>query len=254
MRRLVKLILNYIPRTILTRLSFILKPLIRIYLYGYKYTDPIDGSSFRKFLPYGYNNVRKNALSPSTFSLERHRLLWLYLENETPFFKKKLKVLHFAPESAYYSRFKNLTNLIYHTTDINSPLATIKADICDLPMKDNSYDFILCNHVLEHIIDDKKAMKELFRVLKKGGIGIFQVPLDENRKKTYEDSSIVTPNERNEAFGQYDHVRIYGMDFFDRLAEAGFKVEKCNYTSQLSKEETEKFCLPNNEIIPVCYK
>ena len=88
MRRLVKLILNYIPRTILTRVSFILKPLIRIYLYGYKYTDPIDGSSFRKFLPYGYNNVRKNALSPSTFSLERHRLLWLYLENETPFFKR----------------------------------------------------------------------------------------------------------------------------------------------------------------------
>jgi len=254
MRRLVKLILNYIPRTILTRLSFILKPLIRVYLYGYKYTDPIDGSSFRKFLPYGYNNVRKNALSPSTFSLERHRLLWLYLKNETPFFKKKLKVLHFAPEAAYYSRFKNLSNLIYHTTDINSPLATIKADICDLPMKDNSYDFILCNHVLEHIIDDKKAMKELYRVLKKGGIGIFQVPLDENRKKTYEDSSIVTPNERNKAFGQYDHVRIYGMDFFDRLSEAGFKVEKCNYTSQLSKEEIEKFCLPNNEIIPVCYK
>ena len=254
MRRLVKLILNYIPRTILTRLSFILKPLIRIYLYGYKYTDPIDGSSFRKFLPYGYNNVRKNALSPSTFSLERHRLLWLYLKNETPFFKKKLKVLHFAPEAAYYSRFKNLTNLIYHTTDINSPLATIKADICDLPMKDNSYDFILCNHVLEHIIDDKKAMKELYRVLKKGGIGIFQVPLDENRKKTYEDSSIVTPNERNKAFGQYDHVRIYGMDYYDRLRSVGFSVEQIKYADNLTKDEIKKYCLNSNEIIPVCKK
>ena len=93
MKKLVKLILNYFPRTILTRLSFIVKPIIRIYVSGNKFTDPIDGASFRKFLPYGYNNVRENALSPSTFSLERHRLLWLYLKNETFFFKKDLKVL-----------------------------------------------------------------------------------------------------------------------------------------------------------------
>ena len=254
MKRLVKLILNYFPRTILTRLSFIVKPIIRIYLRGNKFTDPIDGSSFRKFLPYGYNNVRENALSPSTFSLERHRLLWLYLKNETFFFTKNLKVLHFAPEAAYYKKFKKLQNITYHTTDINSPLATIKADICDLPIKDDTYDFILCNHVLEHIIDDRKAMKELYRVLKKGGVGIFQVPLETTREKTYEDFSIVKPNERNKAFGQYDHVRVYGMDFFDRLCEVGFKVEKCNYAVKLKKEEIIKYSLPKNEIIPVCVK
>ena len=254
MKRLVKLILNYFPRTILTRLSFIVKPIIRIYLRGNKFTDPIDGSSFRKFLPYGYNNVRENALSPSTFSLERHRLLWLYLKNETFFFTKNLKVLHFAPEAAYYKKFKKLQNITYHTTDINSPLATIKADICDLPIKDDTYDFILCNHVLEHIIDDRKAMKELYRVLKKGGVGIFQVPLETTREKTYEDFSIVKPNERNKAFGQYDHVRVYGMDFFDRLCEVGFKVEKCNYAVKLKKEEIIKYSLPENEIIPVCVK
>ena len=254
MKRLVKLILNYFPRTILTRLSFIVKPIIRIYLRGNKFTDPIDGSSFRKFLPYGYNNVRENALSPSTFSLERHRLLWLYLKNETFFFTKNLKVLHFAPEAAYYKKFKNLPNITYHTSDINSPLATIKADICDLPIKDDTYDFILCNHVLEHIIDDRKAMKELYRVLKKGGVGIFQVPLETTREKTYEDFSIVKPNERNKAFGQYDHVRVYGMDFFDRLCEVGFKVEKCNYAVKLKKEEIIKYSLPENEIIPVCVK
>ena len=89
MNNLVKIVLNTIPRKLLTRLSFLLKPIIKIYLYGNKYTDPIDGSSFRKFLPYGYNKIRKNALSPSTFSLERHRLLWLYLQNETDFFEKK---------------------------------------------------------------------------------------------------------------------------------------------------------------------
>ena len=254
MKKLVKLILNYFPRTILTRLCFIVYPIIRIYLSGNKFTDPIDGSSFRKFLPYGYNNVRENALSPSTFSLERHRLLWLYLKNETFFFKKDLKDLHFAPEAAYYTKFKSLPNITYHTTDINSPLATIKADICDLPIKDDTYDFILCNHVLEHIIDDRKAIKELYRVLKKGGDGIFQEPLDITREKTYEDFSIVKPNERNKAFGQYDHVRVYGMDFFDRLSEVGFKVEKCNYAVKLKREEIIKYSLPENEIIPVCVK
>ena len=254
MKRIVKLVLNVIPRTILTRLSYIIKPLIKIYLFGNKYTDPIDGSSFRKFLPYGYNNVRLNALSPSTFSLERHRLLWLYLKRETDFFEKKIKVLHFAPEKAFLSKFKKLENISYDTIDLNSPLADIKADICNLPLKDNTYDFILCNHVLEHIINDKKAMQELYRVLKKGGIGIFQVPIDITKNKTFEDFSITDPKERNKLFGQYDHVRIYGMDFFDRLINVGFEVKQCEYTAQLNKEEIIKYCLPKKEIIPICIK
>ena len=254
MNSLIKIVLNIIPRTILTRLSFLLKPLIKIYLFGNKYTDPIDGSSFRKFLPYGYNNVRKNALSPSTYSLERHRLLWLYLKNETEFFNKKIKVLHFAPEAAFLEKFKKLNNISYDTIDLNSPLADIKADICDLPFEDESYDFILCNHVLEHIIDDTQAMQELYRVLKKDGIGIFQVPLNMSSKKTFEDFSITDPKERNKAFGQYDHVRVYGMDFFERLENVGFNVEKCEYTSSLTKEEIIKHCLPKRELIPVCTK
>mgnify|MGYP001162680812 FL=1 len=254
MNNLVKIALNIIPRNLLTRISFLLKPIIKIYLYGHKYIDPIDGSSFRKFLPYGYNKIRKNALSPSTFSLERHRLLWLYLQNETDFFLKKMKVLHFAPEAAFLEKFKKLKNISYDTIDLNSPLADIKADICNLPIKNNSYDFILCNHVLEHIIDDKKAMNELYRILKKDGIGIFQVPLNISSKKTYEDFSITDPKERNKAFGQYDHVRIYGMDFFERLENVGFKVEKCEYTAKFTCEEKIKYCLPKKEIIPVCRK
>jgi len=241
MNNLVKIVLNTIPRKLLTRLSFLLKPLIKIYLYGNKYTDPIDGSSFRKFLSYGYKKIRKNALSPSTFSLERHRLLWLYLQNETDFFEKKMKVLHFAPEAAFLKKFKKLKNISYDTIDLDSPLADIKADICDLPIKNDSYDFILCNHVLEHIVDDEKAMKELYRVLKKGGTGIFQVPLNMSNKQTYEDFTITDPKERNKAFGQYDHVRVYGMDFFERLKNVGFKVEKCEYTSKLSEEKKKKY-------------
>ena len=254
MKRLVKLILNKIPRIFLNRISFLVKPVVKIYFSGNNFTDPIDGSSFRKFLPYGYINVRQNALSPSTFSLERHRLLWIYLKRETNFFSKNLKVLHFAPEAAFISRFKKLTNISYTTIDLDSPLADIKADICNLPIENNTYDFILCNHVLEHVIDDKKAMQELFRVLKKGGKGIFQVPLNLNKKETFEDFSVTDPKERSKLFGQYDHVRVYGMDFFDRLSEVGFKVDKCEFTSSLTPEEIKKYCLPTREIIPVCVK
>ena len=254
MQSLIKLFLNIFSRSFLLRISFFVKPILKILMYGNKYTDPIDGKNFRAFLPYGYNKIRNNVLSPSTYSLERHRLLWLYLKNETSFFKAKLKVLHFAPESALMNQFKKLKNLSYDTVDLNSPIADIKADICDLPFLDNSYDFILCNHVLEHVIDDDKAMRELYRVLKKNGLGIFQVPIDYNRDTTFEDFSVINKKERNKLFGQYDHVRIYGLDFFDRLQKAGFSVERCEYTSKLPKEDIIKFCLPKKEIIPICRK
>ena len=254
MQSLIKFFLNIFSRGFLIRISFFVKPILKILMYGNKFTDPIDGNTFRAFLPYGYNKIRNNVLSPSTYSLERHRLLWLYLKNETSFFKAKLKVLHFAPESALMNQFKKLKNLSYDTIDLNSPIADIKADICDLPFLDNSYDFILCNHVLEHIVDDNKAIRELYRVLKKNGIGIFQVPIDYNRDTTFEDFSITNKKERNKLFGQYDHVRIYGLDFFDRLQKAGFSVERCEYTSKLSKEDIIKFCLPKKEIIPICRK
>ena len=250
MKSIIRLILNYIPRTILTRASTFIKPIIRLYLSGNRYTDPIDGRSFRSFIPYGYNNVRKNALSPSTYSLERHRMLWLYLKNETDIFTKKIRLLHFAPEPAFHKIFKNCNNISYDTIDLNSPLAEIKADICDLPIENDTYDYILCNHVLEHIDDDIKAMRELYRVLKKGGIGIFQIPIDVERKNTFEDPSITSPKQRNKIFGQYDHVRIYGMDYFDRLKSVGFSVNQIYYGEKLSEEEIFKYCLSNNEIIP----
>jgi len=120
MSNLFKLALNKIPRPVLIRISYLVRPFIKIYLRGTRYTDPIDGKSFKKFLPYGYENQRENVLSPSTLSLERHRLLWLYLKNETDFFNKKLTVLHFAPEQAFYKRFRKLNNLDYTTTDLNS--------------------------------------------------------------------------------------------------------------------------------------
>ena len=225
-----------------------------LWLKGNKYTDPIDGKRFRTFLPYGYGNPRENVLSPSTLSLERHRLLWLFLQRETDFFRSKLKVLHFAPEQAFYKRFRNLSNLDYTTTDLNSPLADVKADICNLPFDDNTYDVILCNHVLEHIPDDLKAMQELFRVLTPGGWGIFQIPQDLGRERTFEDDSITDRKERAKIFGQYDHVRIYGRDYFDKLRNVGFEVDEVHFTKHLSREELDRYRLAVNEVIPFVRK
>lgn len=253
-KKVFKYILNFIPRPLLIRLSYVVRPIFAFFLKGKKYTDPIDGKSFRSFLPYGYGKQRPNVLSPSTLSLERHRLLWLYLKNETDFFTSNKKVLHFAPEQAFYKRFRLLKNLDYTTTDLLSPLADVKADICNLPFKDNSYDVILCNHVLEHIPDDTKAMQELYRVLKPNGMAILQIPQDLNRAKTFEDNTITDKKERAEIFGQYDHVRIYGRDYFDKLRSIGFKVDEVDYTAQLSSEEIDKYRLAKGEIIPVCYK
>jgi SAM-dependent methyltransferase len=254
MGKLFKVVLNTVPRPLLIRLSYWVKPFFKYALSGNKYTDPIDGKSFSRFLPYGYINQRENVLSPSTLSLERHRLLWLYLKNETQFFSKKLKVLHFAPEQAFYKRFRKLQNLDYTTTDLNSPLADVEADICNLPFKENEFDFILCNHVLEHIEDDTRAMQELYRILKPGGTAILQIPQDLNREHTFEDDSITDRKERERIFGQYDHVRIYGRDYFEKLRSIGFKVVQEAYTKQLSPEEIDKYRLAKAEVIPVCYK
>ena len=216
-------------------------------------TDPIDGTSYRKFLPYGYQKIRENALCPGTLSLERHRLLWLFLERETKFFKKASKVLHIAPEQPLYKKFKQFKHWEYKTCDLNSPLAEIKADICNLPFENNSYDLVLCNHVLEHVLNDKLAIRELFRVLKKGGVLIAQVPLDLNRKMTFEDPSIIDKAERKKVFGQYDHVRIYGKDYFDLLDSAGFESHCISFTEKLSKHEIKKFSLQTDHI-PLAYK
>jgi SAM-dependent methyltransferase len=249
-----KLILNLVPRPLLIRLSYVIRPILAFFFKGNTYTDPIDGKSFKSFLPYGYDKQRNNALSPSTLSLERHRLLWLYLKNETDFFTSKLKVLHFAPEQAFYKHFRKMENLEYTTTDLNSPIADVKADICNLPFKDNVYDVILCNHVLEHIPDDIKAMEELYRVLKVGGMGIFQIPQDLGREVTFEDDSITDKKERAKIFGQYDHVRIYGRDYFEKLRSVGFNVNEVDYTKKLSEAQITKYCIAKGEIIPVVSK
>lgn len=252
--KLFKFVLNTIPRPYLIKMSYLATPFLSIWLKGDRYTDPIDGKSFKRFLPYGYGKQRPNVLSPSTLSLERHRLMWLYLKNDSAFFDKPLKVLHMAPEQCFLSLFKKMKNLDYTTADLYSPIVDVKADILNLPFENNEFDLVFCNHVLEHIEDDQKAMKELFRVMKPGGMGIFQVPQELSRETTYEDASITSAEDKAKHFGQYDHVRIYGRDYFNRLRKVGFKVEEVDYSTKLSLELLEKYCLAKGEILPVCFK
>lgn len=251
---ILKFFLNKIPRPLLINLSIAARPLIDLYFKGNKFQDPINGKTYRKFLPYGYGKQRQNALSPGTLSLERHRQMWLYLKNETDFFTKNYKVLHIAPEQEFLRRFKKQENLAYLSADLFSPIVDVKADILALPFQDEQFDVVICNHVLEHIEDDRKAMSELYRVMRKGGWGILQVPMKNSLEKTYEDFTITDPKERQKHFGQYDHVRWYGMDYFDRLRSVGFEAEPLFYSKKFSKADTARFGLNENEILPVVFK
>lgn len=254
MKKIFKFFLNLIPRPWLISASYYVRPMIAWWYRGDRYEDPIDGKTFKSFLPYGYENVRENVLSPSTLSLERHRLLWLYLKHKTDLLTRPQKLLHFAPEQCFYKRFRESETINYTTTDLNSPLADVLADICDLPFEDNEFDFILCNHVLEHIPEDQKAMQEIYRVLKPGGTAILQIPLENDREETFEDDSITDRKERARIFGQYDHVRVYGMDYFDRLDAIGFTVDAVDYTEELGSSQVDRYRLAAGELVPVVRK
>ena len=253
--KIIRIALKNIPRPVLIRISYLFKWLIPLFYRGNKFEDPIDGKKYRKLLPYGYkDDQRQNALAPGSLSLERHRLLWLFLKEKTNFFTADKKMLHIAPEQCFVDVFRNQKNIDYTTADIESPLADVLMDVQDIPFEDNTFDVVMCNHVLEHVTDDKKAMQELYRILKPGGFGIFQVPQDINRTTTYEDASITSPEERAKHFGQYDHLRIYGMDFFDKLKDVGFKVTPYDFAKNHSSEEIEKYALAKGELLPFCEK
>lgn len=222
---------------------------LALLLTGNKVECSICERRFRKFLPYGYETSRDNVLCPNCLSLERHRLIWYYLNHHTDFFDSPYKLLHMAPEQCFYKRFRNLENIEYVTADLESPLAEVKLDIQDMPFEDNTFDAVFCNHVFEHIPDDKKAMREVLRVMKPGAWAILQVPQKAGAATTYEDDSIIDRAERAKHFGQYDHLRLYGADYGDVLRSQGFEVEERDIPSEIGPELTEKFRLSRNEIL-----
>lgn len=229
---------------------------------GDNFYCPICKSSFKNFAPYGAGN-RPNACCLKCGSVERHRLLYMFMLEKTDLFNTDTpkRLLHFAPERVFYNLFVKQKHIKYVPGDLFPKSYTSrgmhkvkKIDMCAIPFPDNYFDAIINIHVLEHIPDDIGAMKELYRVMKPGSWGIFHVPIDDTREKTYEDFSITDPAEREKIFGQHDHVRIYGLDYKDRLASAGFLVTVDNYVKSFTNEELSKLSIHKNEIVYFCQK
>ena len=251
MKALIRWILNHIPRTVLQRMASWAVPVLGLLYTGRGRECPVCGCRKRKFLPYGYVTSRENALCPRCLALERHRLIWLWIERETNLTDYPRKMLHIAPEVALMRKFKQIyasNSELYVTADLESPLATLHFDVQQIPLDDESFDILICNHLLEHVENDHKALKELFRVMRHGGWGIILSPMDESRETTFEDDSITDEAERTRIFGQYDHRRIYGRDYADRLRKAGFEVEVIDYASQLTPEERNLYALTDETL------
>ena len=250
MKKLISLLIRYVPRKYLQRIGGAGIKVLGIFYAGSAVTCPVCHRSFRKFLPYGRINPRPNALCPSCLSLERHRLIWLYLQEKTIFFKQKLHILHIAPEACFIPRFEKQHGSGYITADIESPLAKVKMDIHQIPFPENKFDVVLCNHVLEHVNDDIKAMNEICRVLKPRGFSILQVPFfNPVPEKTFEDRSITDPRQREKVFGQDDHVRKFGNDYPQRIEKAGLTAVEDPFVNELADDVRNKFGLVSGEII-----
>jgi SAM-dependent methyltransferase len=225
-----------------------------LFLHGDKVECPVCKSKFSHFVPYGRLEPRDNALCPSCLALERHRLMYLYLQQRTNFFKDNLKVLHVAPEYCFIDRFEKMKNLDYITADIESPLAKVKMDLHHIPFDDNTFDVVFCNHVLEHVDDDVHCMAEMRRVLKPTGWAIMQSPQDWALATTFEDKTITDPKERERLFKQDDHFRIFGRDYNKRLEQGGWTVKEDRFVMEMPKKEANRFALPKEEIIYLCTK
>jgi SAM-dependent methyltransferase len=239
----IRLVLNAIPRPILQRVAGWAVPMLGVIYAGKGRKCPICGCERRKFLPYGYGKVREDALCPKCLSLERHRLLWHYLMNndkERERFQSLPTILHIAPEVCLMRKFRQMYSNKpegYITADLESPLADMHFDVQCIPMEDNSVDIIICNHILEHVESDSLALKEMHRIMRPGGLGVMLVPIDYTRETTFEDDTITDPKLRAEVFGQYDHRRVYGKDYTQRLIAAGFEAVEIDYAAQFSESE-----------------
>ncbi|MBA2525505.1 MAG: methyltransferase domain-containing protein [Pyrinomonadaceae bacterium] len=228
---------------------------------------PFCEGNFSRFLPVGIDlpvlrekevigaGYRLNAACPRCRSEDRERLVYLYLKAaRADVFSKEVLLLHVAPEPSLSAKLQASANINYVSADLDSPLAKVQMDITDIKEKESTYDVIICNHVLEHIEDDAKAMRELYRVLKPGGFAILQVPISNLMEKTYEDFSVKDPKERESMFGQIDHVRLYGRDYSTRLERAAFRVTTAGPADFLEPQLIADYRLLADEKLFVCEK
>ena len=256
MKKIYKFLINKLPRPLLIRLSYPFKKVAPLLYKGDNVECPVCGKSFRKFLSYGADIVhRENVLCPNDLTLERHRLMWLYLKDHSEFFTAKdLKVLHIAPEQCFHGLFKKQANIDYLTADLESPIADMHFDLHEIPLEDNRFDVVFCNHVMEHVVDPIRCMQELLRVMKPGGWAIMQVPQDWSREETYEDPSITSPEEREKHFWQKDHVRLFGRDYPEWLKRAGFEVKEFVASEVYGDALVERYRLSKDEVLYIASK
>jgi SAM-dependent methyltransferase len=250
MKKIIAFLIRYVPRKYLQRVSGLGLKVLGLFYSGNAVECPVCESRYRKFLPYGRISTRENALCPNCLSLERHRLIWVYLRQQTDFFEASKSVLHIAPEGCFIPRFEKIHGADYITADIESPLAKVKMDIHKIPFDANTFDVVLCNHVLEHVRDDIQAMREIHRVLKPGGFAILQVPFfNPIPDTTFEDATITDKREREKIFGQDDHVRKYGHDYPQRIAQSGLRPVEDKFVFTLPTDQVKKFGLARGEVI-----
>lgn len=179
-------------------------------------------------------------------------MLWLYLQENSDLLQDGMGVLHIAPEPIIAGLLQSRAKIEYLSADLESPEAMVKMDITDIQYPDDSFDVIVCYHVLEHVPDDVLAMREMKRVLKPGGWAILQSPLKPELEKTYEDFSITDPQARERAFGQRDHVRLYGRDYQTRLQAAGWQVKRDDFAARLGTEKQARYSVDAQEDIYLC--
>ncbi len=257
MRALISFVTRLVPRHQLQRVAHLALQLCSPFLRGQRYEDPINGKRYRKFLSYGRGSrSRPNALAPDTLSLERHRAVWMYLNEHSDMFTggEGRRMLHLAPEYCFLKRFNVAPGLEVVRADLVSPWADVHFDVHEIPYRDDHFDIVMGNHLMEHVADDRKVMAEYFRVMKPGGWGIFQVPMERNNADTMEDPSITNPAERERLYWQSDHVRLYGMDYADRYRAVGFEVEELDLRALFGEERFERCALGGERYLQVVRK
>jgi SAM-dependent methyltransferase len=212
-------------------------------------TCPCCSGTFRRFARFH----RESDQCPRCGALMRHRAVVLYLRDVWEVVGARGDFLHVAPAGGVRAWLSSHPSIRYVSIDLEPGMADIQADVTDLPFADRSFDLVLCIHVLEHVPDDRAAIRELFRVLRPGGQALIQVP-PSSLEETFEDSSVMSPKERERLFGQYDHVRLCGADYGQRLETPGFSVERVDYVEQLDPEARVHFGLRVGEPFYVCAK
>ncbi len=214
---------------------------------------PCCESHFRRFLTFKYSQ-RPEAVCPRCGSLERHRLLWLYLSKKTTLLTQSLRLLHFAPEEILARRFRHQPNLHYLSADLLSPLADLRLSLSQIPLKDHTCDLILCSHVLIYVYDDEAALKDFYRVLTSNGCAIILEPVKAALQQTQEYPEVVEQLQRRTIYAARKPARFYGLDFLQRLQGAGFTVQVEAYASSLEPEERLRFGLKEDDKIYFCRK